>query len=148
MSTITTPQIKAVRATLHRFSLLDEKETIIEAFTNGRTTRISEMTMEEARELLLSFNRAPEARNRDDKGPMIRKLFAMAHEMGWIKEVSAVGENGKLETKKDYSSVYNWVTKFGYLGKDLRKYTYKELPKLLSQFEFHIYKPYLEKLSK
>lgn len=148
MTPITKPQIKAVRATLYRHGLMYDKENIIDSFTNGRTGSISEMTLDEARELLMAFNSPAENKNTDDKGPMIRKLFAMAHEMGWIRKVQAVDEKGAIIEKNDNTKVYDWVTKYGYKKTELRRYTYKELPKLLSQFEFNIYKPYLKAIGK
>lgn len=148
MTPITKPQIKAVRATLYRHGLMYDKENIIDSFTNGRTGSISEMSLDEARELLMAFNSPAENKNTDDKGPMIRKLFAMAHEMGWITKRQYATDNGQLETRNDNTRVYGWVQKYGYLGKELRRYTYKELPKLLSQFEFNVYKPYLNTIGK
>lgn len=147
MTPATTQQLKAIHALLHKKGLLHEKPEIITVFTDGRTHSSKEMTMEEARELLIVFNTSSPAPSpqgeKGDKGPMIRKLFAMAHEMGWIVKTTMVTPAGEIVAKNDNSRVYGWVLKYGYLKKDLRQYQYKELPKLLTQFEFGPYKDYI-----
>lgn len=141
-------QIKAIHSILHRKGLLPHKTEFVESFSNGRVSSTKDLWMSEARELISSLVQHKENTNKDDKGPMIRKLFAMCHEMYWIKKVQKVGEYGKLIEVNDYSAVYGWVLKYGYLKKDLRKYTYQELPKLISQFELHIYNPFISDLSR
>lgn len=153
---ISPAQVKAVNVILRVRGLMEDKEVIISSFTDGRTAHISEMKMHEARQLLIAYNK-PEKSNH----LMLRKIIAMAHELGWIKQQTVVTNlskelkpqtvepmsvtNSKIETKKDYSALYGWVLKYGYLKKDLRKYSYNELPKLVSQLEFGPYKSYLSK---
>jgi hypothetical protein len=148
MNPVTTQQLKAIHALLHKHQLLAQKANIVESFSNGRSSSSKDLTTEEARELIMHFNAAPEASNKDNKGPMMRKLFAMAFEIGWISKVTVATQCGNIDVKKDYSRLYGWVQKYGYLRKELRKYTYKEMPKLVSQFEFNIYNPYIQKINK
>jgi len=149
MRMITKSQIAAIYTTLREKKLIDEKPNLISQFTAGRTTNCTQMTETEAREFLMKLN-APE-----DNSKMIRKLFAMAHEIGWIKSrmtlegsVAATKPTTteyNLQTRKDYTTLHSWINKYGYLKKPLNNYTYKELPKLVSQFEFGPYKDYLSK---
>jgi hypothetical protein len=73
----------------------------------------------------------------------MKKLFAMVFELGWAPEGMVAGKDGKLVAKRDYKSFHEWVIKYGYLKKPLNRYTYNELPKLVSQFEMGPYKSYL-----
>jgi hypothetical protein len=135
-------QIRAINVALGVRGLADDKEDIVSIYTNGRTTNEKEMFMHEARELLININ------GPDKNDLMIRKMFAQAHELMWIKKVQRVDEKGNLVPVNDYSVLYNWVLKYGYLKKDLRDYTYKELPKLITQFENGPYKNYISNSNK
>jgi hypothetical protein len=139
---ISAGQIRAINVALGVRGLADDKEEIISIYTNGRTTNEKEMFMHEARLLLMNVN------GPDINELMIRKMFALAHELTWIKKVQKVDEKGNLVPANDYSVLYNWVLKYGYLNKELREYTYKELPKLISQFENGPYKNYISNSKK
>ena len=143
----TTAQIKAINAILARAGQMENKADIVLNATNGRTTHSSAMSFEEARALLLALNRNVKTAQAPVKPAqkMAKKLFAMAHEMGWIKEITLVTPSG-ITKKKDYSAVHAWIGKFGYLHKPLSQYTYSELPKLVAQFEYGPYKHFLNKL--
>lgn len=141
---ITPKQVKAIRAAMAAKKLLEHKEQIVDSYTKGRTTHISEMHISEAGQLLTYLNGLPKEAN--PKSKLMSKLFAMCHEMGWIKSTTVV-DGPEIKIKKDYSAVYNWVAKYGYLKKPLRDYTYNELPKLVTQLEKHIYEPFIQNLS-
>lgn len=141
MTLINKAQIIAVRAALARKGLMKVKEDIIRGASGGRTSSTAGLTMEEARSLLMALNSdRPEPAN----DLMIRKMMAQAHEMGWVKKVKRVGKSGNIEEVKDYSILYGWIEKYGYLKKPLRDYSYKELPKLVGQLE-KVYNGYLNK---
>ncbi|MGQ0739122.1 MAG: hypothetical protein ACT4OJ_08705 [Bacteroidota bacterium] len=141
---ITPKQVIAIRAALHRHNLLKHKEEIIDSYTKGRTVHISEMTGPEAGELLSYLNAQTKDMNVSSR--LMAKLFAMCHEMGWVPQQTVI-EGDKVKTKKDYSRVHGWVLKYGYLKKPLREYTYKELPKLVTQLEKHVYEPFIQNIS-
>lgn len=143
MQTANKNQIIAINTVLQKMKLMDEKANIIKEATNGRTTHSSELTFKEAYQLLKALNEKPKPV--DARQKMINKLFAMAHEIGWIKFKKVVTPYG-MATNRDSSALYNWVKKYGYLKKDLNEYAYEELPKLLSSFEFGPYKHYISKL--
>lgn len=141
----TDKQKKAIRALLHKQGLLQNKDEIVLSFTNNRTSHISEMNIEEAKDLLgWLFG---DQKEKDKAEAMKKKLFAMCHEIGWIS-VKTYVQGSEVTSRKDYSRVHGWVEKYGYLKKPLGEYVYKELPKLISQFEFNVYNPYIQSLSK
>ncbi len=153
MKPINPEQLIALNTVIHKKGLMQHKADMVEGATNGRTRSSKDLYFDEARELIMALNSYAEAKNKDDKGPMVRKLFRMAHEIGWIKKQSIVNSQQStagplIAEKNDYSRVYGWVLKYGYLKKDLRRYAYKEMPKLLSQFEFGPYKSYISNLNK
>lgn len=143
----TPEQVKAINATLAKMGLMSDKADIVLNATDGRTSHSSAMSFEEAKALLAALNRNVKATQATPKPSqkMVNKLFAMAHEIGWIKGVTMVTPAG-ITCKKDYSRVHAWVDKFGYLHKPLSQYTYAELPKLVAQFEYGPYKHFLNKL--
>ena len=161
---ITKEQIGAIHAALHKNNLLQYKAEIIEGTTNCRTEHCSGLSYYEAYDLLKSLNQSGVgSRESGDNSPMLKKLFALCFEMGWITENTVVEDmshelravsyekpttNYNLKTKKDYSRVHAWVLKYGYLKKPFRLYTHNELPQLISQLEFGPYKDFISNLSK
>lgn len=143
MKPATPKQIQAINITLQKKGLMEDKPSIIAAVTNNRTTHSSQLFFDEAKNLLSNLI---EGGKYQPKNKMISKIFAMAHEMGWITTKQMVGPGGEMQAKKDYSHVYNWINKYGFKKTDLRTYTYNELPKLLTQFENGPYRDYLRKL--
>lgn len=137
-------QIAAARAAMHRLGLLRNKDEIVESYTNNRTSHLSEMTDAEIGELITWLNQ--DRKQQDDNSLMVRKLFAMAHEMGWIAVEKLVHPDGSISTKKNYKQLHGWVEHYGYLRKKLNRYSHNELPKLITQFEQYIYNPYIAKL--
>lgn len=140
--------IKAINAILARTGQMENKAVIVSNASNGRTIHSSELTPAEAIGLLKALNAhspQPIAQRPKPSAKMTAKLFAMAHEMGWITAATVVGSAG-METKKDYSRLHAWVLKYGYLHKPLSQYSYKEMPKLVSQFELGVYKHYISEL--
>lgn len=116
-----------------------DREEIIAAFTDGRTTSLKELTDAELNKLvniLNSQNNIYRSKNAGHK--MRRKIISMAHEMGWHNLI-----NGKWVA--DMRSINTWCLQKSYLKKELNKYTYNELPKLVSQFE-NVYKSFLKKV--
>ncbi len=144
MKPATKEQIRAINAILAKRKLMDMKADIIRESTGGRTTHSTELYASEAYALLKSLN----INTATDPGKqrMIRKLFAMAHEIGWIPKTGRVDQDGDFTTESDRSRVYGWIKKFGYLKKDLSLYTYNELPKLVTQFELGPYTHYLSNI--
>lgn len=142
MSSVTKKQIRAIHATIKAKGLQDQKKDIILNASEGRTESSSDLTYEEAHTLLKFLN--TENKNNQSTDRMIRKLMAMAYDLRWIESFTFVRDH-KTFKRNDFSKVYEWVRKYGYLGKELKEYSYQELPKLLSQFEKGPYAHFLKK---
>ena len=142
MKPATTKQIAAINSILVKKGLMEDKPSIISSITNNRTTHSSELSFDEAKNFLSNLLSGAKYQ---PKNKMISKIFAMAHEMGWVENKLRM-ENGELKEVKDYSHVYAWIKKYGFKKTDLRAYQYNELPKLLTQFEFGPYRDYLRKI--
>lgn len=118
-----TPAQRTAIMTLVRRMGLD-KEEIVDAATNGRTTSLRETTKEEARQLLEKLGAQPKHDNRLE---MIKKIYSLAHQMRWTLP--------NQPDKVDVQNMNERLVKYGYLHKPLDKYTYNELPKLVTQVE-------------
>jgi hypothetical protein len=136
MNPITKNQIITINTLLTQKGLQQDKAVIITGASGGRCSSTRELTCEEARRLIIFLNGKKTVENDDKGGRMRRHIIAMAHEMGWVKEVRVVsGSTGAIESKRDYQDIHRWVTKYGYLHKPFNDYTYNELPKLVTQFK-------------
>lgn len=117
---------------LGKFGLRDEKESIVNAFTGGRTTSTKVMSDKEAVALIAHLQSLDTDVASAEK--MRNKILYYGHEMNWRLPGTE---------RIDMQRVNNWCIKFGYLKKPLDAHTQKELPQLLSQFE-QVYKSYLK----
>lgn len=102
--------------------------------TGGRTTSTRELTQAEALALISGLVPQTPADVRADK--MRRKILGFAREMGWTTD----------DDRVDIDRVNQWCVKYGYGHKPLNRYTYHELPKLVTQFENGPYKSYLSRI--
>jgi hypothetical protein len=137
-------QIIAINTAISKKGLTEDKKKIMSDASNGRTESSKELLFEEAQHLLQFLN-ADTGGTQETLDKMVRKLFALAYDLNWIKEKPVVGKGGKIEMKKDFSIVYEWVLKYGYLKKELREYKGYELPKLITQFQQGPHSYYLKK---
>lgn len=143
MTPATAKQLQSIHAALHIKGLLRHKREMVSSFTNGRSESSRDMSFEEAADMLASLN--DHVPDNERKNKMVRHIIAMAHEMGWISESVVVSrESGVLQKKKDYSRLHGWVEKYGYLKKPLGKYSYAELPTLVTAFK-NVYQSWLAK---
>lgn len=134
MQPITKSQIIAINVAINKKGLIDEKKNIIINASNGRVTSTKDLHFDEAHSLLMFLN--SDTDNKQEKlDKQVRKIFAIAYDLKWISEKSVIGAGGKLEKKKDYSVIYQWVKSYGYLKKELREYDEKELPALITQLQ-------------
>lgn len=134
---------KKMHTLLAQANLMDEKRTLVQSFTEYRTEHSSEMTDAEAMLMIDYLRRQP-----DPAQKMRRKIISMAHEMGWhslITGPSNQEEGGRAKWVIDMKRLNAWMVKYSYLHKELNAYRYKELPKLITQFE-SLYQSFLKKV--
>jgi len=100
--------------------------------TDGRTERSSEMSNVEIEHLIEHVNRSSETK----KNRMRKKLISLAHKLDWQKV-----KDGKVVA--DMDRINNWCINYGMFHKKLQAHSYKELCKVVSQFE-QVYASYLK----
>lgn len=120
-------QMKVFHLLLSRTGMTANKISMISGITEGRTISSRDLSKEEAA-LLIEHLRTLD-KNSKESEKMRRKIISMAHEMNWR-------EKGKV----NMAHVNEWCEKYGYLHKPLNKYTYNELPALVTQFQNGPYK--------
>lgn len=116
----------------------DIKDDMVYHATGGRTTHTSEMTREEADNLIQSLKKEVLKSIKHNQSDLMRKkIIALFVKMGYTTK------QGKADMKR----IYAWVEKYGYLHKPLNKYTYNELPTLVSQAE-RVYNSFIETVAR
>jgi len=145
MNPVNKSQIKIIHTLLNKAKLMDSKLQIVHDISLGRVESTKDLWFDEAAQLIAFLNKSTDHRQQttDPKQRMINSIIAMAHEMGWIGELSIVNGGG-LKKKKDYSGLHAWVEKYGYLKKRLNAYNEKELPTLVTQMQ-QVYSGWLRK---
>jgi hypothetical protein len=158
--TINAPQNKLLHALLALTNNTQYKEDLVASFTENRTTKSSELSVDEAQHLIthlksLTPNPSPEkgegnkrltkdaqkSADAEKTNKQRRKLIALAWQMNWT--CTKVNANGSTYTACDMNRVNGWCSNYGYLKKPLNDYTLDELPLLLTQFE-KAYNDYLK----
>jgi hypothetical protein len=135
MARITPAQIKMLQVQRRVHGMDDETyRAMLHEATGGRTTSTRELTQAEALALISGLVPQTPADVRADK--MRRKILGFAREMGWTTD----------DDRVDIDRVNQWCVKYGYGHKPLNRYTYHELPKLVTQFENGPYKSYLSRI--
>lgn len=144
MKTRTSSQNKRLHQLLNELRIKGEKETLVAAHTQGRTTSSREMYDYEAAQListltvekmkrdgkLLPASQVPEPKEKTPNEwvkaqKMRRKMCSLAHTILWKDHL------GKADIKR----INNWCIKNGKYKKALNEHSYKELIQLVSQFE-------------
>lgn len=126
MQPITKPQIQAIKATCRRKNI--ESADMALSYSNNRTEHVSDLTKDEAKQLLTALIGEKESFNA--KQIMVRKILAMAHEMRWELNEQRHNKSNKIDMER----VNNWMNKYSYLHKPLDRYRADELPALVTQF--------------
>lgn len=127
----TREQLRAFIGSLNRHNLQDMKDELVLQFSSGRTTHSSEMSLQEMRSLISHI----EGNNLDNTNimradQMRRRVFSMCYSLGWTTYDQ---ESGKQ--KVDNDRLNNWMLKYSFKHKELAKYDYYELTRLVTQFE-------------
>lgn len=138
MSTINKAQITAIAVMCNKANIGKEDKTVmVQGFSGGRCTSSKDLTYEEATALLKHLATMQPVDDRLTK--MQNKIFHYAHEMRWTKL------NRQAKVVADVKRIDQWMVKYSYLKKKMNRYTYEELPRLVSQFE-QVYKSFLSNL--
>ena len=111
------------------------KDDLVHSFTRGRSTSRKDLTNQEAINFI-AYLESGGSQEIMKAEVMKNKIISLAHEMQWELP------GGKV----DMNRVNGWCAKFGYLHKVLDDHVYKELPKLITQFEQGPYKDYLRRV--
>lgn len=129
--TATRQQIRAFRAMLNKLNMQDMKDDLVLQASNGRTTHSTELTVGEMRSLLEHLGgKQDQAAIARRANMMRRRIFSMCYTLGWVKY-----DEKEQRDVVDRARLDPWLIKYGYLHKDLQQYDYRELPKLVTQFE-------------
>jgi hypothetical protein len=128
-------QVGMIKGLLHTKGLAEASADLALQYSLGRTSHISELTKQQANELIRSLAPKTVSNNAHVQqaeacNTMRRKIISMAREMGWH---TTCPYTGKL--KADMQRIENWCCTYGYLHKNLNQYTYQELPHLITQMQ-------------
>ena len=139
MTPISKTQIMAFHVLLRDFGLTDDKADIVFEMSKGRTRTTTMLSFDEALAWINAMNKkkrdAGKVNENDERQKMLKYIIAMSHEIGFIKKEVRVVRGGGTKEVNNYDDMHAWIKKYGYLKKDLNKYTYKELPMLVTGFE-------------
>lgn len=111
-----------------------QKAILVSSFTKFRTESTKEMTFAEADDMIRYLQ--GEANKDDGSNQMRRKILSVCHNLNWKK----------ADGKVDLDVLDQWCLNHSYLKKRLMEYTYKELPKLVTQVQ-SMYSSMLKKSS-
>lgn len=121
----TSKQNSMIGYQINRLQLdVETKEEMIWLYSDGRTTKISELRFDEASNIIKALL-SGQTKYETSKSKMIRKILSMAHEMNWEHPTGAI----------DMERVNRWVNKYGQHKKNINMYTEAELPALVTAFE-------------
>jgi hypothetical protein len=146
MTVINNAQLRCLNTLVSKLHINKEaKEILVSGFSDGRATSSKDLQTDEAAEMIKHLKSLDNDELKAEK--MRKKIISMAHEMGWeLEESGARSQKLGGRRKADMKRIDEWCKTYGYLKKSLDNHTYKELPKLVSQFEKGPYKHYLSNL--
>jgi hypothetical protein len=140
MKPISPNKLKAINTLISKYGIDKEvKALMVEGFSLGRCSSSKELTDEEGTLMLQHLQDNDPNRAAIEK--MKGKIFYYCHEMGW----TIAKQTGKRVV--DMKRLDEWCKTRSYLKKKLDWYKYKELPKLVTQFEA-VYASFMESLNK
>jgi hypothetical protein len=123
MNSITHEQLKKLHTLLSQQGMMDYKKELVYEFSGHRTDSSKQLTLIEARELIMHL-----AEN-DPCNKMRRKIIAICYKIGMIYGST------QADKKINMAVINSFLLKRGYLKKPLNDYSRSELPKLVTQFE-------------
>lgn len=116
-------QIAKIHVLLNQLGIIDQKKDIVAGISDGRTDSTKELTMEEARLLIMNLSEY------DPKERIKSLIFSLAYQAGIIYGSSA-------DDKKMNAAKLNlFIRERGAVKKELKDMNYQELIKVHRQFE-------------
>jgi hypothetical protein len=103
----------------------EQRAELVHQFTNSRTSSSREMLAHECNSLIHHLEGQLGEGEQDARYKMRRKVFSVAHELGWE------GADGKVDKLR----LHNWLLKYGMHKKELLKLSAKELTDTITQLE-------------
>lgn len=135
MNNATPKQLSTIGFLCNKLKLsAEEKETIVQAFSATHKTSSKDLSVQEALLMIQHLNTLMP--DRPDTSAMIGKMLSLCYEMAVLQPTekwTKVNDKGKLVANGQ--RLDQWALKYGYLKKKVNHYKYKELPKLVFQFE-------------
>lgn len=116
-------KFKRMMALFTKHNLQGRRHAWVWEFSKGRTESSKELHDAEVDAIINAIEK--HFKTQDSADLMRKKVIALAHQMRWELP------GGKIDMKR----VNNFCETYGYLKKPLNKYSVKELPLLVSQFE-------------
>lgn len=120
-------QLKCIKTLVGKLNIADS-DAVVRGFTDLRTGHVSEMNTYEATAMI----RHLKTLDPDEKSAelMRKKIIALAYKRAGLGRAESVERKRAVIKWLD-----GWCKQYGHKHKGLNAYTYKELPKLVSQFE-------------
>jgi hypothetical protein len=127
METISRGQLICIKTLVGKLKLKDS-DALVSGFSNFRTTHVSELMSNEAASMIKHLKSLDPEEASAEK--MRRKIIGLAYSR------AGLGTRASPEQKRVVVKYLDgWCVQYGHKHKKLDGYTYKELPKLVSQFE-------------
>ena len=123
MRNATQPQITKIHVLLTKLGLLDEKALIIYNLTEGRTESTKELSIEEARHLIMNLSEY------DPSERLKSLIFSLGYQADILYGTS------DADKKMNAAKLNLFLKERGAVKKELNAMTYQELVKIHRQFE-------------
>jgi formyltetrahydrofolate hydrolase len=136
MAEITVPQLRCIKGMVRKLNV--DGATVAVGFSQGRTEHVSELTRDEATEMIKHLKGMdPEEKQAE---VMRRKIIGMAYTRAGLAQTASKEDKRRVVNQLD-----EWCKQYGHGKKALNSYRYAELPKLVTQYE-HVLKDLLIKV--
>jgi hypothetical protein len=126
-TTLSRQQLICIKTLFGKLNIEDQ-DAMVRGYTDLRTGKVSEMLPGEAKELIKELKRLDP--DEESAEVMRKKIIALAYKRAGLP---------RSASKEQKQAVVNWLDgwckKYGHKQKGLNSYTYKELPKLVTQAE-------------
>ena len=135
-------QLRRIHLLLRQINLQEQKPALVFSFSGGRCTSSKALTFQEAQNLIthleqqLPVMKTLSSLHHTSANQMRRKLISICHNMNWRTK------DGKVDMQR----LDEWCGNKSYLKKPLMKYSYNELPMLVSQLQ-QVYISFINKIA-